>query len=416
MTTEQIEAEAAKAAETDAAAMDKLMAETLDAQPPPPTDEPPPPEPKTEETPPPEPKAEPPSPEPKAEPVTAKPKDTPAELDDFQKDLASSKYDLPAGSTRHAKELNKILKGHADDQHKLYLGERTARETLAKEIDQLKAQVAQGTKDREELDRFRPIVETLAIEQNPNLNARYNAEMSQINSRLMQTLRAGRLPKETADYIMENGGPAYFSKDSVSQVEAEPEYEGGPAIKMSHKEFWEKRVVGELNNESKDSIRLAFDDALRVREARDAQLRTALSNREEYFKNLEAESKKQETAFKAACQKQLDTKLKDLGDIAKERPVPADATPEQKQRIESYNAVIKDATAKFDPYFLNTAPEALVNKALGGLLLDAMPKLLELEKAETAFWKEKHDALQKKWDTTKRASNTSNRQSVQQQP
>ena len=88
-TTEQKEAEAEKAAETDASAMEKLMQDTLDQQPPP--DETPPAE---DETAPAQPETKPareetPSP-PEPSTAAAKAKVTP-EQDDFEQDLAAAR-------------------------------------------------------------------------------------------------------------------------------------------------------------------------------------------------------------------------------------------------------------------------------------------------------------------------------------
>jgi hypothetical protein len=184
---------------------------------------------------------------------------------------------------------------------------------------------------------------------------------------------------------------------------------------MTHKEFWDERIIKQLNDDRKNSIRLAFDDLLRVKEGRDAYLRNALANRDQYFKDLEAQSQKNEAAFKVECQKELDSQLKDLGEIAQPREIPQDATPEQKQRLENYNALVKDATAKFEPVFLDTSPRALVNKALGGLLIPAMKDIIALKDGEISEWKGKFDELQKKWNASLKAANTSQRQSVQQQ-
>ena len=418
LSTEQEEAEAAKAAETDASAMDKLMAETLDQQPQPEPEPESAPEPESQ-PPPPKPEEKPPEkpPEPAApEPAAAEVKPKEPELDDFQKELASAKYDLPAGATRHTKELQKILKGHADERHRMYLGERTQREGLEKENQNLKAQLIQAAKDKEELDRFRPIVETLAIETNPNFNADFNRQIAQKETEVVQKLMACGLDEETAKYIMQNGGPAYFSKDSVSIVDAQNEDdEKAPPIRMTHRDFWEQRVVRNLSDDNKTSVRIAFDDEIRLKEGRDAMLRNALSNRQKYFADLQEQSKKNEEAFKAEVTKQLELQRKDLGDFAVEKPIPKDATPEQTKRIEGYNQIVRDAVANFEPLFFNTAPEALVKKGIGGVLLPAAKLAFAIKDEEIAYWKGKFEESDRKWKASKNAANTSQRQSVQQQ-
>jgi hypothetical protein len=45
-----------------------------------------------------------------------------------------------------------------------------------------------------------------------------------------------------------------------------------------------------------------------------------------------------------------------------------------------------------------------------------MPKLLEMAYAERDEWKGKYEAVDKKWNASLKAANTSNRVSVQQQP
>jgi hypothetical protein len=222
------------------------------------------------------------------------------------------------------------------------------------------------------------------------------------------------LPEKTAEYIMKAGGPAYFSKDATSQTPVEDE-ESGKDIQMSHKKFWEERVMNQLSHDDRRTIQLAFDDELRIKDARDAALRGALANRDQYFKDMEAQSKKNESEFKEAVTKQLEVQRKELGDIALEREIPKDAPPELRKEIEAHNAVIKDASQKFDKFFFDTSPEALVRKNLGGLLLEHMKTLLAQKDAKTAAVQAKLDALQKKWDASKEAANTSRRQSVQQQ-
>jgi hypothetical protein len=231
----------------------------------------------------------------------------------------------------------------------------------------------------------------------------------------MTNLVNNGLEEETAKYIMAHGGPSHFSRDDNSQVDAAPERKGDPAISMSHKRFWEERVLNQLSEENQRPIKLAFDDETRVKEWRDSELRSKLSNREQYFKDLEDQSKKHEETFKSECKKQLDTQLKNLGDLVKEKTIPVDATPEQKEMLENYNRVVQDATAKFDSEFLNTTPEALIRKNLGGLFLDNMKSLLAMKDAEVAEMRVQRDAIQKKWDASLKAASTSNRQSVQQQ-
>jgi hypothetical protein len=406
LTTEQSEAEAEKAAATDAEAMGKLMEETLEAE----HQEPPPPEAEQHEQPPAETKpAEPPAAE-------AKPaEDKPPELDEFEQDLDSAKYDLPAGATRQAKEVNKAVRQTAREEHSRWRNAEQARLEAERKAKELEEKMGTAAKDREELDRLRPIVETFAIERDPQLNARFNTEMQKIDHRILTNLRNHGLSKETAKYIMEHGGPAQFSKDSVSKVDAEPEYDGGPEIKMSHKQFWQERVMKQLNEDHQRPIKLAFDDELRLKEWRDGELRSRLSNREQYFKNLEEESKRSEETFKTECKNALDNQLKDLGDLVNEKTIPADASPELKQQLESYNRVVRDAKAKFDSYFVDRSPAALVKKSLGGLFLDNIKTLVALKDAEIAQERSAREALQKKWDATRSAANTLNRQSVQQQ-
>jgi len=420
MSTEQEEQEAAKAAETDASAMDELMKQTLDVKPP----EEPATEPAAEEAQPEKreeevkPSAEQPAKEPeqKPEPAEAKAEEKAPEADEFEQELQSAKYDLPAGSTKKANEINKILRQQAHERHKLYRTTSSEKEALAKENTDLKAQIEAAAKDRQELDRLRPIVETFAIERDPRVNAHFNNEMAKIDHRIMTNLVNNGLSKETADYIMGHGGPSHFSKDTVSQVEAESEYQGGKPVQMSHKQFWEERVAKQLSGEGADSLQLAKADELRLKEWRDAELQAKLSNREQYFKNLEAESARNEEAFKAECRKEMEAQRAALGDLAKPKTVQANATPEQKQRIESFNGLLKEAEAKFDSSFLDTSPKALIRKNFGALLLDAMPKLLEMAYAERDEWKGKYEAVDKKWNASLKAANTSNRVSVQQQP
>lgn len=423
LTTEQKEAEAEESMAKDAAAMEKLLTENLDQPQPPPEDEAPPP-PEGEQPPPPEekPAAEQPPP-PKEKPPEGKPPEQPPdgaapppEPDDFEKELESSKHELPSGATRQAKEVIKAVKLTARGEHTKWRAAETARLTAEKEAQELKERVEAAAKDQEELGRLRPIVETFAIERDPRLNARFSGELTKINHRIMTNLLAHGLEKESADYIMQNGGPSAFSKDSVSQVEAAPEHKGGNPIQMSHKQFWEERVMKQLNPDNQRPIKLAFDDELRLKEWRDSELRSRLSNRDQYFKDLEEESKKQEETFKVACKTALDTQMKDLGDIVKEKPIPSDAAPEVKKRIEGYNKVVREASAKFDPLFLDTSPEALVKKNLGALFLDNIKTLLALKDDEITSERTAREALQKKWDASLRAANTSNRQSVLQQP
>jgi hypothetical protein len=413
LTTEQEEAEAARAAETDAAAMEKLLSETPADEPEPtPTPEPEPaaPPPADEPKPPP---ADKPPPEPAAE---IKPKDTSLEPDDFEKDLQSDKYEPPAGTTRHSRDIIKAVKDHATREHRLYRETAVAKEALEKQQQELQKQIAAGAADRAELDRLRPIVETFAIERDPRLNERFGTEMSKIDHRIIVNLVNHGLSKETAEYIMKHGGPTQFSRDSVSQVEAEAEHAGGTPVQMSHKQFWDERVVKQLSEEGHRPVKLAFDDETRLKEWRDGELRSRLSNREQYFKDLQEESKRNEEGFKAECKKELDLQLKDLGDLAKPKTIPADATPEQKKRLETYNQMVSDATAKFDTTFFDTSPRALVKKNLGYLMLESLKIFVEMKDAEIAEERSAREAIQKKWDASLKAANTSHRQSVQQQP
>jgi hypothetical protein len=404
LTTEQSEAEAEKAAMTDASAMDKLMAETLDQPPPMPEPETPPPaepeKPKTEE-----PKKEEKAPTP--EPAAA---EKPPELDEFEKELESEAYNLPAGATKRAREINKLLKQKANEKHRAFRDSGVKITSLETTNKELEAKLAEAAKYKEELDRYRPIVETMAVEQDPNLNINFRNEMAKIDHRIMTTLAGAGLDKETAKYIMENGGPSYFSKDDVSRTAVKD----GP--EMTHREFWQKEIIDKLNEERRESLDRARGDAGRAKDDYDATVRSRLANREQYFKDVEEQSKKNEENFKAECLKELNSQREELGDFAKEKTLPANATPEEKKSIEAHNAIIKEATEKFDAEFLDTTPKALVRKALGSLYVPAAKAAMAQAHAERDFWKGKHDELQKKWNASLKAANTSHRQSVQQQP
>lgn len=408
MTTEQEESEAEKAAESDAAAMQKLLGEI-----PAPPDEEQAPPPEKEEQPPPADKPPPPPAEPPPPPADVKPKDTPADQDDFEKEIESDKYELPEGSTRQAREVNKLLKQQATAEHRAHREAATIKETLARENDELKAKITAAAKDQEDLGRIRPILETIAIERDPHFNDNFARRVSEIEMPLMERIVSWGLPPETADYIMKAGGPARFSKDSVGTCPGTDA--NGNAVTMSHKEFWEKSIVGQLNRDRQDSIRRAFDDVHRVADARDAALRHALSNRQQYFKGLEEESKKKQETFKANVTKELEAQRKELGELAAEREIPKDASEEQRKAIEVHNTRVKDASQKFEKFFFDTSEPALVRKALGGLLLEHMKGLLAEEAAKTAAVQASFDELQRKWDASKKAANTSHRQSVQQQ-
>jgi hypothetical protein len=426
LTTEEKETEAEKAAATDSEAMSKLMEETLSdaaieeppAEAPPPEERPPAPPAPGPPPPPPQPPPPPPMPEkPSAEPREVKPKDTAPEVDEFEKDLAGENYNLPAGATKAAREINKIVKQKANEEHRVARDRGVKIISLETENKDLQTKLAEAMKKAKEADDFRPIVESLAIEQDPNLHASFRNETAKINDRIMGNLAAWGLPAPTAKYIMEHGGPSYFSKDSTSKCPAENEDGSeGEGVAMSHKEFWNERVVKKLSEERQNQLRLAFDDEIRAKENHDALVRSRLANREQYFKDLEEQSKKDEDAFKAECKKELDAQREEFGDFAKERSVPRDATPEERESIEAHNAIIKEAEEKFDTVFLDTTPKALVRKALGSLYVPAAKAAMERAYADRDLWKSRYDELNKKWNASLKAASTSRRESVQQQP
>jgi hypothetical protein len=405
-TIEQEEAEATKAAVTDASAMEKLMGETLGdatiAEPEvkPPAEEPP----KTEE-----PKKE--EPQKEEEELKHAAEVKPPELDEFEKELESEGYNLPAGATKRAREINKILKQKANEQHRLFRDSGVKFTALESTTKDLEAKLAEAAKYKEELDRYRPIVEKMAVEQDPRLNQHFRNEMARIDHRIMTTLAAAGLPKETAEYIMQHGGPSYFSKDDTSKTSVE-----GSDGEMSHKQFWQERIVKQLNEDRQEQLGLARGDEIRVRENYEATLQSRLANREQYFKDEEARIKQDEADFNAKCQKALDTQLVELGDMAKEQPLPKDATPEQRKSVEAHNAIIKNATDKFKEVFYDTTPEGLVSKAIGKLYVPAAKAAMEQAHAERDFWKDKYGELEKKWNASLKAANTSHRQSVIQEP
>jgi hypothetical protein len=184
---------------------------------------------------------------------------------------------------------------------------------------------------------------------------------------------------------------------------------------MSHQDFWEERVLKNLSDENKDKLRLAFDDQTRVREARDAAMRHALGNREQYFKDMEAQSKVEQEKFKVEINKELQRQVQGLGDIVNEQKIPENATPAERESIEEHNAAIREARSNFEKFFLDTSYQALVTKSLGGLLLKHMTKLLGQKDAKIAAADARFDEVNKKWQASLKSANTSHRQSVQQQ-
>jgi len=422
MSTEQSEAEAAKAAEADSAAMDKLMTETLDQAPPPPETEQPPPEteqpppPETEQPPPPPPPAE--TEQPPKPPEGEQPPPPAEEPDEFLRDLQSNKYDLPVGSTKKAQEVNKILRQQATDRHRMFRTVSVEKDGLEKSVQDLQGQLATAKKAAEELERYRPIVEQLAIEQDPKLNATYTNRLRSLETGVMANLRTWGLEEPTIKYIMQNGGPAYFSKDTTSFVPAQAENAdpNAPAVRMTHKQFWDDRIMRQLDDEQQKTLGRAFDDEGRLRDNHAAELRSRLANRDQYFKDLQATQERNEQSFKAECLKELTAQREALGDLAKPQAIPTGATPAQKQRAEAFNAALATAEANFDSSFIETTPKALVEKNLGRLLLPNMKMLLAQKDEIIAEKDAQYAALEKKWNASLKAANTSNRQSVQQQP
>lgn len=341
--------------------------------------------------------ADPPAPAPK--PVgTApepKPEDQPAPndpIDELDKEL--EQHQPPKKSHSGAAAGYKALKEVAKRERGETLKERQAREAAEKRIAELEEQLKSPKipEDVEnELKELRQLRKQINIENDPEFQQKYQAKLSEHEAKALDILvDAGMTPK-TAEWVKSRGGVIAMSKSKAKM----------PDGQMTEMEWIEEVVLPKTPAVHRERVMRRIADALELADEMGAEIEKA-----------KAEAPQRQKAQMEQVQKMFEEgkeeALAALGDMAKLKDIPKDATPEDKEKLEKHNQRVQKAEARFAEMLTKSqnpkeAAKVLVMASRSEYLDDfSKDQGAELEKTRKALAE-----LQERYDRVKSSGNHS---------
>lgn len=336
------------------------------------------------------------------------------ETDEFDKEIDSIK--LKKGAHPNTEKALKVLKQKAKDEH------RAAKEAKerAKALEDEKAGLKLLDEPTEkELNELRIFNRNFNIEHDPQFNEKYVKGLGDLEDQALAILKAAGLPDTTAEFIQKNGKALKFRSSQVlmprglkdAQGNLIAQHENGTPF--THQEFYEGHILPVLTPDQKEEMTAIGLEARNLSRKRDAEVGEAKSKGEQLLKDRAEQAQKQRETWQEEVKTAAEETVKGLGDVAKKRPIPANATAVEKALIDAKNAVIDRAQGVAQRYLQELSPKNLGKMAVIMAYHETAFKDLMNEKDALAKEKDATIAdLEKKLNAIKDAGKTSNRSSA----
>jgi hypothetical protein len=305
-------------------------------------------------------------PEPKTEPDPKAPVDAPK---DTAPPVEPKAPEPPKAETKPEDEEDEDLRqiqpkrnAHPDIQNgiKALKGivktERREKVQLKQELEQLRQQSAtvkpldeQTQKELEELRTFRRLKD---IEKDPEFTSRFDGVIKSESEALVNKLRSMKLPE-----------------DDCAKILAE-----GPLNSKHNERWWAENVIKPIKAAGLELTADEIKSQVRKIQSLTTERQTAIKQAAEDFQGYEAKQNERITAYWQNWSKEAEDEGKkiqaELGDWAKPKEIPANASAEQKKAIEEHNAAfdkhktaVQEAVTKInsvDPRTITRAAVAMV--------------------------------------------------------
>jgi hypothetical protein len=333
--------------------------------------------------------------------------------EDFEKEIESVK--LRKGAHPNTEKALKVLKEKAKREHK----EKVEARNRIKELEAAQANIKLLDEPTEkELQELRTFKRNLDIEHDPEFTDKYVKGIQTLDEQAMGTLKVAGLPESTAKFITDNGGALRFKssnglmprgiKDANDQL-----IQHADGTPLSHAEFYEKHILPVLTTDQKEELTAIGLEARNLVRERDKQLIEAKQKGDELFKQRAEQAQKNREQWIADVTESLKKSAEDLGEVAKKKEVPSNATAVEKALIDAHNARIDRAAGIAKRLMSDLNPKNLGEMAITKAFHETAFKDLMSEKDTTIKDQAGQIAkLEKEIDEIKNAGKTSNRTSA----
>lgn len=249
----------------------------------------------------------------------------------------------------------------------------------AAELETLRQKVAEQEKTRqlpEDYEELRQFRATFDLKNDPEFKLKYDKPMKDLSDNIYSLLKKHKASDEIIKAIQDTGGP--------HKVE---------------KAWWKRNIIDKLAA-SEDG----FVDAQRINNAL-AGIEDIESNRE---KDLELSTQKQQEWMEQRQKESYERTVKDVEavnryveTITKDHPwaryqeIPANATPEQIQKIQAHNARVDDLSDKFRSAYNAKSAEERAAVTTAAVMSHVLVDQLKIEQASRAQMQKQIEALMK---------------------
>jgi hypothetical protein len=355
----------------------------------------------------------------KKEPEEAAPAET-AAADDFEKKIEG----VQLRKTAHPKTQKalKVVKEAAKEEHKA----RIAAEKIAKEkdaeIERLKTLKLLDEATEKELQENRTFRRTFDIENDADFNRKYVQGQADLEKQAITVLTGpdvpatSRLPDTTAKFIESAGGILKFSV-SQQKMPRNLKDASGNEIAMhddgtpyTHEEFFNAYIIPAMNNRQKNALNAIVNKSEMLNLDRKSEIDGAKQNADKFFKDRQDQIEKSRTQWTEDFQKEMTKVIDSMGDVAKAKEVPVNATAAEKAAIDAHNARIERARGMGERYAKEWTPKTVSHLIGTTTLYETVIKDQMIEKDNRITALEAELKKKDEWiDRAKNAGKTANR-------
>lgn len=273
-----------------------------------------------------------PSVDPVSEPETPKEEEKPAEEPTEKKQELPADFDpeidsvkVPRGMPPHALKAISSARSTAREYKKKY----AALEAEAAQLRQSAGSVPQELQQEvEELRKFRAIH---AFEEDPVFKEKFDAQIEAGTNSIYEIIKGANILEDAAlEDIKKSGG--FFG----AKVMDEGETEATPLLDSK----WWKGIRENLPYSKQLELDHALKQTIALRNERAKELNNLGANRDKYYEEIKQKNVQSYQKSMQTFQQRTDALQKQF-DWAKERPIPENASPEEKRVIQEDNEIFK---------------------------------------------------------------------------
>jgi hypothetical protein len=314
-----------------------------------------------------------------------------------KKDAAAAASGKPEGDATGDKELDAIQppRGMSPKSLEGWGALKTLAKSRGEKVQNLEAKVHElsGQVGKPDPELSKKLEETQAElkrmqtlfthEKDPDFIEKYDKKIEANEAAIYGLLKERGMSEESIKKIKENGGIAALPEN-----------------------FWEEHILPKLPLIERKKLEEALFGNVKLSEERKQALEKVRENWQVYEQEKVEKSRKEFETYSTEMAKHVDAMTKDIP-WAKPQEIPADATPEQKAKIEKENAFYQESEARFQAALYPASPTARVETALAACLSFKLADELAETEADRDKYKSECERLTEELEEIKAASITS---------